>query len=273
MTAPGRVAQDMPAAGSAAQEELQSALAYATTAECELLLGVLQGVRRPIEQVLASRSDLVTPEFADRFALRLRLFHALHDPGEVLTKRAFEFALVAAARAGGRPARVTKSATNPGTDAVIDGVEFSLKTEAAAAIHPQRIKISKLMESAWTKEYESCAQFLDEGVPQIVAHLERYERILMLRAFGRLEDTGWVRYDLVEIPRDLLLQVRHSRPEDCTGPSPKGNIRIAVSYRGRPAYTLLSDGSDQKITISGLETEFCVRHGSWTVRAEAAGGE
>lgn len=268
MTEPqGRIGET-PGTGWPVRDELQAALANATIAECELLLGVLQGVRRPIEQVLAADSDLVTPELADRFALRLRLFHALHDPGEVLTKRAFEFAIVAAAKATGRPARVTKSATNPGTDAVIDGVEFSLKTEAAAAIQPRRIKISKLMESAWTKGYVSCQQFVDEGVPQIVGHLERYERILVLRAFGRLEDTGFVRYDLVEIPRDVLLQIHHARSEDCAGPSPKGNIRVAVQYRGQPAFTLLSDGSDQKITISGLNTELCILHGSWTIYAE-----
>jgi hypothetical protein len=225
-----------------------------------------EAMRGSICQTLASKSDILSPVFIEHFANRFRMHHATHS--EKFNKKAFEFAFHSACLAAGRKSVIVNDPTNPGADVIVDGVPFSLKTEAAASIQDGHITISKLMEARWIRECTTRENFARETTRRVVAHLEKYARILMLRAFtvSRTE----VRYDLVEIPRDLLLNIRGLTSADFEERTENGSSRADVYIpRGTErtkAFTVRLDGSVEKVTIAGLQTGLCVLHGSWQVK-------
>jgi hypothetical protein len=250
-------------------ERYRRALASVSDAEALALGPIIDALRRPFDEELGEYSDIVSRPFANEFANRLRLFHAQHDSGEVLTKKSFEFVFQAASRAAGKHAEVATSATHPGSDVIVDGVGFSLKTEAAATINSEQITISKLMESAWTKECSTASDFF-AGLHRIMKHLHEYERILLLRVFGRLETSGSVRYDLVEIPKTVLLEIENAKIGDFERITRAKGTSLPIKIGGTTAFTVVFDGSDQKITIRHLRTRLCRRHASWTIAAQPA---
>lgn len=247
--------------------ELEARIRSASAIEIEWLISILDAIRHPTEEWINPASDIVTRTFADAFSQRLRLFHALHDPGEVLTKKAFEFTFKGASYAAGRNAVLVDNSTHAGADAIVDGVRFSLKTEAARGIRRETITISKLMESAWTKDCKSINDFL-AVMPRVLAHLRQYERILVLRAFGRLATSPEVRYELIEIPKELLLQAEYITAADFKPVTKARGTTVAVRYGGRQAFYLVFDGSDQKITIRRLPVALCTMHASWTLQSQ-----
>lgn len=250
------------------RDELDEELGSITPDEWKVLTPVLEAIRAPVKETLDPESDIAVPAFASAFAMRLRLFHALHDPQEVLTKKAFEYAFKAASEAAGRAAQITDSSTYPGADVLVDQTKYSLKTEAAASISMKYITISKLMESAWTKACDSVEKYF-EGLERVVSHLNEYERILVLRTFGRLGKTGSVRYELVEIPRDLLLNVGNALATDFTRLTTAGGTSLRAEVDGTLAFVVVFDGSDQKISIRRLRSDLCHVHGTWTLGKKA----
>jgi hypothetical protein len=157
---------------------------------------------------------------------------------------------------------LTANPTFPGADAVVDArVPFSLKTESERNMRDGKIKISKLMESIWTKGLTTPEQFRSV-LHHILKHLGGYERILTLRAFGRLT-SGSIRYELWEIPRALLLRIGKARLTDFSAVTRAGSTTLTVREGGVTAYEVVFDGSDQKITIRNLNTRFCIHHGTW----------
>ena len=82
------------------------------------------------------------PGIYGRLRNRLVLHHVLSE--ELLKKIIFEYAFVKANIEAGKKAKKVNSPVNPGSDAVVDGVDFSLKTEASSNINQSSITISKL---------------------------------------------------------------------------------------------------------------------------------
>ena len=229
---------------------------------------LLEWIRRPYREWLNSKSNLVSSEFADAFSMRLRAFHALHGPDEALTKKAFEYAFAEAAQAAGRNATVVRSSTVAGSDVIMDKKGISLKTEADRNIRPGHITISKLMESAWTKE---CATLEDFRVGigfHIAPRLRHSSRMFTLRAFGRLSDRGAIRYELVEIPMRLLFAMERAVVTDFGLITKARGTKVQITHNGKPAFKLVFDGSDQKITIRDLDRNLCIVHGEWTLSAK-----
>lgn len=77
-----------------------------------------------------------------------------------------------------------------------------------------------------------------------------------------------VKYDLVEIPRDLLLLIGTLTVKDFSERTRQGGSSASVYLpedQTQPAFRLVLDGSDGKLTITGLRTNLCVTHGSWTI--------
>ena len=109
-----------------------------------------------IEEYLNENSDIISSEFATNFSNRLLIHHATHT--EKFAKKAFEYAFMNASIATGKSAKIISSSTNPGTDVVVDKVNFSLKTEASARINRKKITISKLMEARWIRECKRCSK-------------------------------------------------------------------------------------------------------------------
>lgn len=226
-----------------------------------LLLDIAKFMTRPIESYVNPESDILSPRFVANFSNRLLIHHATHE--EKFKKKSFEYAFHAASQAEERKSQIVASQVNPGADVIANGVAFSLKTEAAKGIQPQKIFISKLMEARWIRECAVGADFYRGIQEKVVPHLEQYQRIVTLRAFDLPGQR--VKYDFVEIPRDVLLAVRTLRPESFSPRTKNGGSRAAVSFNGRQAFSLNLDGSVEKIQVTGLDVSVCVLHGSWTM--------
>ena len=248
------------------KEDLHAAILTLSPAQIHILTEMAEAMKDSIGQTLVSDSDILVTAFVDHFSNRLRMHHATHS--EKFKKKAFEFAFHSACIAAGRKSVIVNDPTNPGADVIVDGVPFSLKTEAAASIHDEHISISKLMEARWIRECLTREDFARETTRRVVAHLEKYARILMLRAFT-LSPTE-IRYDLMEIPRELLLKISVLKPADFEERTENGSSRADVYVpegKGRiRAFSVRLDGSVEKVTISGLLTVLCVRHGSWKMK-------
>lgn len=243
-----------------------------TAIEWQLLSPVLHWLRCPVErtpEVLPAATGhafSVDERFADAFAMRLRLFHVLHSPAEAMSKKAFEFAFEFAARAAGHRATLDPSATTPEADILVGGEGFSLKTEASQGISRTHVVISKLMESLWTKHCKTVKDF-ERGIrDHVLPRISHSQRIFVLRAFGRIETDGLIEYELLEVPRHLLLAIAGVRAADFSPLTGAKGTSVPVVYNGTSAFTLVFDGSDQKITVRRLLVSQCIVHARWTIR-------
>jgi hypothetical protein len=231
----------------------------------KMLTDIARSLSKDVEKQINPGSDLVTEDFAEAFAGRILIHHAL--TASVMKKKRFEYALQQTARAVGHDAVLTRSSTNPGEDIRIDGTTFSLKTEAAQNIHPDKITISKFQEARWIRECHTPAEFAEGTRQHVGRHLNQYDRILILRVFELDEDPLFgkqIRYDLVEIPLALLRKVLglpdHAFDEETRAGSSGADVR----ENGRRLFRLTLDGSVEKVTIRSLLVDACFEHGSWT---------
>ncbi|MBY0523369.1 MAG: hypothetical protein K2R98_08215 [Gemmataceae bacterium] len=153
---------------------------------------------------------------------------------------------------------------NAGHDITVDGVAFSMKTEAGASISATHLKISKFMEARWIRECKTGVDF-HRGMAKLLKHLSHYQRIIVLRVFHVTEPVAGVRYDLVEIPHRLLSRVSTLNPVDFSPRRVSGTSRATVKLGGQDAFHVRLDGSVEKVTIDRLDIQRCRPHASWTV--------
>jgi hypothetical protein len=242
--------------------ELVQAASRLSQAQVDILLEMVEALSSPIDQMLHPNSDFVDAAFAEQFSNRLRIHHA--TTSQKFKKKAFEYAFVEAARRGGHEASLAASATTPGADTVRGGVRFSLKTEASINISINSITISKFSEARWIRECRSPLDFCRGVQSRIPRHLSEYDRIITLRAID--QGSGCVRYDLVEIPIEVLRRVETLTPEDFSPRTKHGSSSAAVfDLTGHRLFRIRLDGSVEKVTISGLPVSACVIHASWIV--------
>lgn len=206
-------------------------------------------------------SDLATSLFSEYFASRLLIHHAVVE--EKLNKKSFEYIFRDSLLHVGRNAFITTNAVHPGADLIVDGVRFSLKTEASRGIQNTRITISKFMEARWIRDQDAygLAQLASN---RLAEHLAGYDRILMLRAFNLANNK--VKYDLVEIPHSLLSKASYIQPENINlSPGRSGGGSATIWHDNREAFTLRFDGSVEKVTITNLSVELCINHATWII--------
>jgi hypothetical protein len=237
--------------------------------QIELLTNMAKAMQEGVDVTVGPASDLLSAGFVSAFSNILRMHHANHT--EKLNKQGFEYAFTAASSAAGRAAAMTGSGTHPGADVVVDGVGYSLKTEAAQGIRPRAIVISKLMEARWIRDCQTPDDFAAGTREHIVKHLQQYERILMLRAF-KLK-AGGICYDLWEIPRSLLLEMEKLKGTDFRPKAKSGGSRADVNVDGEKVFTLNLDGSVEKVQILNLAVSRCSLHGSWTISPTRFAGQ
>lgn len=244
-----------------AQEELARLISQLSPERVSLLIEMGHALTRSVVADISSDSDIVVRAFERDFSGRLLLFHAMHDAA--LTKKTFEYFFCGSSRAAGREAAQTENSVYPGEDVVVDGRKFSLKTEGGKSISRTAIHISKLMEARWIRECHSADDFCTLSKERIGAHLNHYERIISLRSF--LTDTK-VRYELVEIPKDVLLGISRLRPSDFSPRTANGSSSATVrGSDGNPSFVLSLDGSVEKITVRNLPLRLCKVHATWEV--------
>lgn len=230
-------------------------------AQLEMLCEMASALKEECDIWVSPDSTLVSERFSDSFLNRLKIHHATSE--EKFKKASFEYAFIAAARFAGSVATKTYSQTYQGADVEVDGVRWSLKTEASAKISRSSIVISKFSEARWIRECQTPADFARECVPRIIRHLDEYDRIATLRAFS--VDAYHVRYDLVEISKDLLRLVSTIDESDFTPRTTNGSSSALVHDSSGIAFKVVLDGSVEKVTIRRLPTRRCKLHASWTV--------
>ena len=202
--------------------------------------------------------DFLDPDAFEYFSTRLAAHHA--SSGVALKKENFEHILEHSFKRSGRDASLTDSMVNRGADLEVDGHGYSLKTEAAKGLNPKKITISKLMEARWIRDLNGPADVPDQVRDRIVSHLDEYERIFILRSYGNDER---VRYDLHEIPKEVLAAAADLVAEDFGALTKAGGTSAKVRHGGKVAFTLRLDGSVEKVTVSGLDVELCPLHAWW----------
>jgi len=207
------------------------------------------------------KSDFATAAFAIEFGDTLLKHH--NSSAEPLSKDRFEYALVDVLNALGHNA-VKLPTGNPGEDMIVDAERWSLKTQQNKGIREDRIWISKFMEmgkGAWSTVAD--VEALRERMYQ---HMNHYDRIMILRCFR--PNPGQFDYELVEIPKSLLLQSRDFpiTIKEESRQSPKPAECLVNDSTGALAYKLYFDGgTERKLQIQHLAKRNCLTHAKWNL--------
>ena len=261
MSSENRLPNVAQAEENAALQQLIEVVTNLDPVQVKLLTEIATVMMRKVEETITPSSDLVTPRFAANFRNRLLIHHATNE--SKLTKKAFEYAFKGASEADGKAGSITASDTFSGVDVTVDGIRFSLKTEASKNIKAEQIIISKFTEARWIQQQATLDELAKQASAIIPIHLNNYDRILVLRAIELTASR--LRYEIVEIPHDLLQRIGSLTVADFSPMTKGGGTSARVSVNGQPAFMLRLDGSDGKITFAGLQIAFCIRHASWII--------
>jgi Type II site-specific deoxyribonuclease len=226
-----------------------------------LLYRFMAAMQRPVGITARPDSDVATPLFVSAVGHYLSLHHATTTTP--LNKKGFEFLFQFASDASGRHARINRNTTDANADVVVEGVGFSLKTQADKAVKKHTMYIQKLMEARWIREINTPQEFHDIGVRHILSHLERYQRILVLKAYPRTGET--VKYELVEVPKAVFGLLSGLGVSDFPVKNSFGTCSVPVRDAAGEAFRLVFDGSVEKIRIFNLRARNCISHAEWAV--------
>jgi hypothetical protein len=217
-----------------------------------------------VECEYSTDSNIINKNSADIFGLRLLLFH--HFTNQPLTKKAFEFQLCSTFNLTERPCEVIENSTLPGADLFLtqEKTKISLKTEGAKSIKSESITISKLMEARWYRDCTNEDLLFKMILQKVCPHLEEYDRIFTLRSFPDYSNRT-VRYDLVEIYKNLLLLLSDRKNLEFSARTKGGSVTVSVKDGIERAFSLVFDASVEKVTLQNLPTHRCFQHASWNV--------
>lgn len=224
---------------------------------------VAQQFARPHDFVRAPTSDVVTDCVLRDFGDTLRIHHCFSK--EAFSKDKFEYALDRVLRNCGIASELAPRG-NPGHDITIAGVPVSLKTQANSSIRDDQIWVSKFMEMGrgdWVDE-----SHLPGLRQRFFDHMRSYDRIFTLRCLSRAGNR-W-RYELVEIPKALLLEAASGRlvMMHDSRQNPKPGYCHVTDAQGRTKFDLYFDGgTERKLQIKGLNKILCIVHGTWIFEA------
>ena len=143
-----------------------------------------------------------------------------------------------------------------GADLIVENRKVSLKTETGLGTDPELISITKLC----TTEREPWeAKSLIE---RALAHLSKYDMILMLRAI-------WARplihYQLLEIAVDTLKMMATADLQPVGRRANRRSLGADVHRGGQKIFHVHFDGSDGKCQIGHLHVRDCVMLLEWDV--------
>jgi type II restriction enzyme len=249
-------------------QELRTGLAAITDGQLEWIDAIIAQFK--IKPVITRNpeSTLVTPCVAEGLADAFQIHHSLSN--EALSKDRFEYAFERVLNRCKVSARLAKRG-NPGHDITIQGVPYSLKTQADRSIKAGFLHVSKFMElgkGAWIVE-EDLKGLRD----RFFVHMRSYDRILQLRRITNRPELQV--YELVEIPKTLLAKAVHAecKLDDGSSQSPKPG-RCEVTENGVKLFDLYFDGgTERKLQIQSLDKRHCLVHAEWRIRRNIAKAE
>jgi type II restriction enzyme len=239
-------------------DEIIDAIRRLTPTQQQWIKATILAFGSPRKYWRAPNSDIISQAVLDNLGDRLLSHHA--GSRQALSKDRFEFALEAALNASGIIAHLVKSRTTRGHDITIAGTPVSLKTEAAAKIKEDSIHVSKWMELG---KGEWKLPLLRD---RFLEHMRSYERIFTLRCLDT--DPTKVRYELVEIPKALMLEASNCQLEVCedSRQNPKPGYGYVRDDAGQMKYALYFDGgTERKLQIKNLRKDLCKVHATWTL--------
>jgi type II restriction enzyme len=228
-----------------------------------LLESILETFQQPIQTWRSDQSDVVSVPFLEAFGDILRLHHSLSE--DYLDKYRFEAAMCRVFRAIGKSCG-RSNRNHPGHDITVDGAAWSLKTQGDSNIKSDILHVSKFMElgkGRWETEAD-----LHGLRDRFLGHLKGYDRIFQLRYLrspGELEEPVHF-YELVEIPKKLLLECRRGefemrmesrqspKPGYCTVRDRKSEVKFQLYFDG---------GTERKLQIKNLKKRLCTIHATW----------
>jgi hypothetical protein len=240
---------------------LYDSLIYLTDGQLGWVQTVVEQFHKPASFQRSPDSDLINACVLQDFGDALRIPHCFSR--EAFTKDKFEYALERVLNLCGIPAMLA-SRGNPGHDITISGVRFSLKTQANKGISGRYLHVSKFMElgrGRWTDQ-EADFTGLRE---QFFRHMNSYDRILSLRRLRGTRAYSW-HYELVEIPKSLLLEARHGvlRIMHASRQFPKPAYYDVTDSSGVSKFQLYFDaGGERKLQIKALKKAYCPVHAEW----------
>ncbi len=236
--------------------EIVEALRRLTPAQREWIKSAIRAFGATCQFERAPDSDVVTDAVLASLGDRLLSHHA--GSRQALSKDQFEFAFEAALNVAGISAQLVKSRTNRGHDITIRDIPFSLKTEAAANIKDESVHVSKWMELGRGEWKLPLLRDL------FLEHMQSYDRIF---TFRRLKDINTkIRYELVEIPKVLLLEAANCELVVCidSKQNPQPGYGYVRDTDGQLKYSLYFDGgTERKLQIKHLRKNFCKVHATW----------
>jgi type II restriction enzyme len=148
----------------------------------------------------------------------------------------------------------------PRHDLLVENSRLSLKTETGLGTDPARISITKLCTTErepWNSETLK---------HRVLQHLERYDRILMLRAIWRGEI---IRYQLVEIPVRLLKLIESAALAAVGRRAGRQSLGGDVFRGDELLFHVHFDGSDGKCQVRNLRVTACDLLVEWELRIRA----
>lgn len=223
---------------------------------------LLEAMTRPVSYVVEKSSDFASPDFAENFGDILVLHHATSS--EPFTKDKLEHAMNRMLAAHGHASQMAKRG-NPGHDLTVDGQRWSLKSQADKTISDDYLHISKFMELG--KGRWETVQDLAGLRAQMLRHMESYDRIFSLRRLSPpLDSNAQHRYELVEIPKQLLAQANTGELRMVTKSrqTPKPGYCTVKGRNGDVLFELYFDGgTERKLQIRKLKKSLCRVHATW----------
>lgn len=239
-------------------EHLLSTILDLSDFRLSLIDDIILVLEEPIAFERNATSDLITERILNDFGDILRVHHSFSR--EPFSKDKFEYALERIFSESGVPAKLAPRGQR-GFDITINEQQFSLKTEAAKAIRINSLHISKFMELGGGEWRDSESDLIGLR-QQFLNVLDGIERILTLRA---LKKSNPFHYELVEIPKELLLKASEGRLEMRTKSSqfPKPGY-CYVNEGDSLLYSLYFDGGgERKLQIKSLRKDQCIVHATW----------
>lgn len=246
-----------------ARERIAEVVASLSDTQVGLLLRMAEVMLLPVDVERSADSDIVNDQFSEALANFLLLHHAIHV--EPLNKAAFEYLFIACSEAAGRTASRNPATGSASYDVEADGVRWSLKTEAGKKLSASTVRIEKFMEARWIRECTNPAKCAAAVRTQVPAHMQDYERMIILRA--RQDATTRVTsYELLELPKSELMRLSQATPDWFTKEGSKESYGADVlDDGGDRVFRILLDSSVEKVRI-WFRTAKAINHGRWLVQ-------
>jgi type II restriction enzyme len=149
---------------------------------------------------------------------------------------------------------VPTTPNSPWHDLSVGGVRLSIKSETGKATKVNKISITKLCTTE-TGEWNT-----DALVGHTIAHLNRHDRMLMVRAIWQ---ESAFHYQLVEIPLQLLTRMKKARFSEVGTRRERRSLAADVTDHGEKIFRVHFDGADGKCQIHGLLINRCRTLREW----------